>query len=164
MYEYIPVRTSRHKYILVWIGMCLDENVCTGMYLHVAVCTCMNQCILLPVSMYEYILVWTSIYQYILVHTSIYHYFLDRNSLLSRIWIQGDTRRYMAVQGGYLNVLYPCIVRYSEVQGNTWRYKALYRLVLPFSGVQDILVPTLYCHVPPCIALYPDTGQQGISV
>ena len=74
--------------------------VCTCMYWLDAVCTGMNQYILLHVSMYKNILVCTSIYQYILVHTCIYHYFLHRNPLLSCIWIQGDTRRHMAVLYG----------------------------------------------------------------
>ena len=71
-----------------------------------------------------------------------------------------DTRRYKAVQGSHFGTRrYKAVPKSpvplnSEVQGSTWRYKALYRLVPHYSGVQDFWVlPCIawYRLVPPCI-------------
>ena len=61
--------------------------------------------------------------------------------------VPGDTRQYKAVPESPV----PLDI---EVQGSTWRYEALYRLVPHYSGVQDFWVLpciALYRLVPPCI-------------
>ena len=67
--------------------------------------------------------------------------------------VQGGTRQwnwYNEVQGSTRNP----VPLDSEVQGSTWRYKALYRLVPHYPGVRDFLVL-------PCTAWYRLVSRRG---
>jgi hypothetical protein len=152
MYQYKPVHT----------GMYLSVLVCTCLYWYVPVHTSTNQyiqvctCLVLRNSMNHYILlhdwyesVWTRMYMYVLVHTSIFRKFWFLSYCLILFWIHGGTRRYMAVPESPVPLD-------MQVQGSTWRYKALYRLVpaYPLAGVRDFLVL-------PCTAWYRLVSRRG---
>ena len=135
------------------------------MYWYVPVCT----------GIYWFILVCTSTYQHVLhifpTHKSCWNIRIQtwtcqdvHSGTLSYLLVSSgpllDTRLYKAVQGSEIGTrLYKAVPERplpldSEVQGSTWRYKALYRLVPHYPGVRDFLVL-------PCTAWYRLVSRRG---
>jgi hypothetical protein len=139
MYWYIPACT---RYVLVCTSTFSYVQVHTSVY-----CTYTSKFMLAGI--YWYKLVHARLSLLVLSHTALYPLVL--------FWIRGGTRRYKAVKIGtmrYKAVPESPVPLDMEVQGSTWRYKALYRLVPPYPGVQDFLVL-------PCTALYRLVSRSG---
>ncbi len=100
----------------------------------------MYWCVLVCTLTYCNIPVCTRTCKHIPVHTSTYSDFWHCNAYISSKWIHHSIWQYNEVPKSSVPLK-------KEVLGNTWRYKALYLHVLPYSGVHDVWVL-------PCTAMY----------